>query len=285
MHISKAHSLSVCGLLLGASLLAADCRADDFFGITYSGNQLVRVDPATGASTLVGPLSNGMTALDLASSGGKLYTFDQINDRVRQLDPATGATLATIDVGVVTGGEGGFAMRQDGVGFLSSTIGNVGTLWRFDIGVPGSTQVTLNNGLTPSMDGLAFGPGGILYGLSQGASDDGNKLYTIDQASGATSLVGALGVGESAVGGLAFARDGTLYATLSDLNPTAARLYVLDVSNGAATFVGNLGFNSVSGITFLTPIPEPQTYLLMVAGLALLSALRRRPAAWAASYR
>lgn len=273
MHISTTTSLRIGGLLLGACLLAADSRAADFFGITYSGNQLIRVDPATGAGTLVGPLSAGMTALDLASSGGRLYAFDQINDRVRQLDPATGATLATIDVGIVAGGEGGFAMRQDGVGFLSATIGNVGTLWRFDIGVPGSTQVTATNGLAPSMDGLAFSPGGVLYGLSQGATDGGNKLYTIDPASGATTLVGALGVGDSAVGGLAFAADGTLYATLSDLNPTAAKLYALDVSSGAATLIGNLGFNSVSGITFLTPIPEPRTSLLLAAGLALLGLL------------
>lgn len=268
-------SLGPWGVLLWALLAVTDCRAA-LFGITYAGNQLLSIDQNTGAGTLVGPLSNGMTALDLASSGGRLYTFDQINDRVRELDPLTGATLATIDVGIVTGGEGGFAMQPDGTGFLSSAEGNVGTLWKFDINAPSASLVTALRGFAPSMDGLAFDSAGVLYGLNQGAPNNGNRLFTIDQATGATTLVGPLGVGNSAVGGLAFAPDGSLFATLSDLAPAAvARLYMLDKSTGAATFVGNLGFDSVSGITFLTPIPEPQAWLLLSCGVVGLY-LRRR---------
>ena len=275
MRAMTGRSVAVLGMLLGTLFLATESRAA-FFGITYSGNQLISIDQTTGLGTLVGPLSNGMTGLDLAASGGNLYTFDQINDKVRQLDPLTGSTLATIDVGIVTGGEGGFAMRADGTGFLSSTLGAVGTLWRFDINAPSSSLVTLSNGLAPSMDGLAFDSAGVLYGLNQGASDGGNKLYTIDQSTGATTLVGALGVGNSAVGGLAFAPDGTLYATLSDLNPTTAKLYKLDTSDGTASFVGNLAFDSVSGITFLSPVPEPGTWMLLLAGCFTVLAMRRR---------
>lgn len=279
MHTARAgvKSLALCGLLLFASLAATNCWAA-LYGITYSGNQLLRLDENTGTGTLVGPLSNGMTALDLAASSGKLYTFDQINDRVRQLDPLTGSTLATIDVSIVTGGEGGFAMRADGTGFLSSSQGNAGTLWKFDINVPDSARVTAVSGFAPSMDGLAFDSAGVLYGLNQGAPNNGNRLYTIDQATGATTLVGSLGVGNSAVGGLAFAPDGSLYATLSDLAPaSAARLYRLDKSTGVASFVGNVGFDSVSGIAFLSPVPEPQTWLLLLcgaAGLLMLQAQR-----------
>jgi hypothetical protein len=268
-------SVGALGLLVWGSFLATNCRAD-LYGVTYSGNQLIKINEATGAGTLVGPLSNGMTALDLAASGGNLYTFDQINDKVRQLDPTTGATLATIDIGIVTGGEGGFAMRDDGTGFLSSTVGGTGTLWQFDITVPNSSPVTASNGFLPSMDGLAIDSAGVLFGLSQGATDGGNKLYTINQTTGTTTLVGALGVGTSAIGGLAFAPDGTLYATLSDVTPAAAKLYTVDTSSGAATFVGNLGFNSVSGITFLTPVPEPESWMLMLCGSAIVLMRARR---------
>lgn len=60
---------------------------------------------------------------------------------------------------------------------------------------------------------------------------------------------------------------------LTDGDPaiTPAKLYRLDKSNGAATFVGNVGFNGVAGIAFLTPIPEPGTYLLLLSGCVLLS--------------
>ena len=268
-------SLGALGVLVWASFLATDCRAD-FYGITNSTNQLIKIDEATGVGTLVGTLSNGMIALDLAASGGNLYTFDQINDKVRQLDPTTGATLATVDIGILATGEGGFAMREDGTGFLSSTVGATGTLWRFDITVPNSFQITATNGFLPSMDGLAFDSAGVLFGLNQGASDGGNKLYTIDQTTGTTTLVGALGVGTSAIGGLAFAPDGTLYATLSELNPTAAKLYTVNTSSGAATFVGNVGFNSVSGITFLTPVPEPESWMLILCGSAIVLMRARR---------
>jgi hypothetical protein len=263
--------------LLGSWSWAPECRAE-LFGVLYSQNSLIRINETTGAGTLIGPLSNGMTALDLASSGGNLFTFDQINDRVRQLDPTTGSTLATIDIGIATGGEGGFAMRDDGTGFLSSTIGAVGTLWRFDITVPNSSLVTAADGLAPSMDGLAFDANGVLFGLSQGASDGGNKLYTIDPNTGATTLIGPLGVGSSALGGLAFASDGTLYATISGdgiSSSAAAILYRLSTSTGAATLVGNIGFNSVSGITF-APIPEPGASALLGLGGLVLCAMRRR---------
>ncbi len=275
MNKRLAKSAGILSLLLCATLFATDCRAA-LYGIVYSGNQLISLDEATGAGTLVGPLSNRMNAFDLAASSGKLYTFDQINDKVRQLDPLTGATLATIDVGIVAHGEGGFAMRPDGTGFLSMTAGGTGTLWRFDIDAPSSSFVTRVGGLVPSMDGLAFDQTGVLYGLSQGVTDGGNKLYTIDQVTGATTLVGALGVGESAVGGLAFAPDGTLFATLSDQNPTAATLYTLDKSTGAASLVGNVGFNSVSGIAFLTPVPEPAIWMLLPCGCVIMAMYRRR---------
>ncbi len=278
MHARWAKSVGLLGLLVWTAFLATECRAE-FYGITYSGNQLISIDETTGVGTLVGPLSNGMTALDLAASGGNLYTFDQINDKVRQLDPTTGATVATIDIGIATGGEGGFAMRQDGTGFLSSTVGSTGTLWQFDITVPNSSLITVANGLAPSMDGLAFDNDGVLYGLSQGATDGGNKLYTIDQLTGVTTFIGALGVGNSAVGGLAFAPDGTLYATLSDVSPAAAKLYTLDTSSGAATLIGNVGFNSVSGITFLTAVPEPESWMLLLSGCAIVTMRKRRKVA------
>ena len=84
---------------IGVAPLAA--KADTLYGITFS-NQLITINQSTGAGTLVGPLDSSMSAFDLTSINGKLYTFDQTADVVRQLDPATGHTLATISVGAIS---------------------------------------------------------------------------------------------------------------------------------------------------------------------------------------
>ena len=78
------------------------------------------------------------------------------------------------------------------------------------------------------------------------------------------------------MGRLAFTPDGTLYATLSDVSPAPAKLYALGTSAGAATFVGNLGFNSASGTTFLTPVPEPESWMLLPYGVVIVSVWGQR---------
>ena len=84
------------------TLAAGSARADQLFGITRN-NQLITIDPATAVGTLVGNLSTNMIPPGLAFRGTKLYTYDQNAQKLQQLDPATAATLATIDLGINTG--------------------------------------------------------------------------------------------------------------------------------------------------------------------------------------
>ena len=122
-----------------------------------------------------------MDAFGLSDRGGALYTFDQTADVVRQLDPNSGATLNTIDVGISTIGEGAIAFRSDGAGFMSRSSGATGDLWSID--VMSGTSMSIG-GLTVSMDGMDFNSSDVLYGISQSTA----ALYTIDQGTGAGAI-------------------------------------------------------------------------------------------------
>ena len=55
-------------------------------------------------------------------------------------------------------------------------------------------------------------------------------------------------------------------------------LYAIDLASGALSVRGQIGEGgaSVIGLTAVTPIPEPETYALMLAGLAAVGWMTRR---------
>jgi len=220
-------------------------------------DQLLSIDPGTGAGSLIGNMTT-LTPFGLSDRGTELYTFDlHDGNSIVRLDPATGNTMSKIAInppGIT--GEGGLAFRSDGIGFLTSALGQVGDLWSFDLSIPSSTHIAQ---FQPSMDGLDFDGTDILYALDQSmGSTTTHKLYTIDQATGVPSLVGDTGVvAIGSVAGLTFAPDGTLFAALRyPGDPNTYALYTLDPGTGAATLVGPIGFNGISGLTAL-PTTEP----------------------------
>ena len=242
-------------------------RADFMYAITFD-EELLSIDISTGAGTLIGYLDSSMAGFGLGDRGTSLYTFDQMADRIVQLDPATGHTLATIDIGVGDiQGEGSLAFRSDGIGFMTRSWGDTGQLWSFDITVPSSNAITGLGGLTPSMDGADFNGSDVLYGISQTTA----SLYTINQTTGATTLIGDTGFNSSAgVSGLTFTSDGTLYGVIDDA------LYTINTATGAATLIGVIGFNDVSGLTAIAPVPVPAAVLLSILGLSAVGIKLRK---------
>src|ERR1051325_2678749 len=171
--------------------------AQTLYGVTYSPPQLITINTATGAGTLVGNLNPAIIADGIAFRGAKLYVMDGTSQNIYEINPATGATLATINIGAPPGsfGEGGMAFRSDGIGFL---IGFSPTpLIRFDITVPSSTVIAP---VVPAfiLDEMAFNASDVLYGISQSTglpfNDVSTQLYTINQATGAMTLVGPSGI-------------------------------------------------------------------------------------------
>ena len=260
----------------GAWLLFAGLPAhgqQTLFGTTFFDNQLISFNLGTGEATLVGPLGSNVSPYGLANRGGSLYTFDPNIDRIRQINPTTGAIIGSpIDIGVGNLlGEGDIAFRADGLGFLTTALNPTtfeitNDFFSFNLLTGTSTRIG-STGVT--IDALAFSPTGTLFALGQGEG----RLFTINTATGATTVVGELNVDQnSSFAGLTFAPDGTLYAAIDD------QLFTVNPATGAATSVDPMGFGpnfgAISGLAFA--VPEPTSAALLSVGLLLAANRRRR---------
>ena len=247
--------LAVAGaalLLTSGGVSAAHLTGRTLFGITWFSNELVAINPATGEARVVGSLGETAFSYGIAARNGKLYTFDQVTNRIREINPVTGKFVSSIAIGVSgLQGEGDLTFRSDGVGFLVSNLNAngqpVNDLYTFDI----TTGTAVRLGSTGvAIDGLAFDSAGTLYGLGQGDA----TLYTINTTTGVATAVGALGVDmNNPIAGMAFAPPGPngtedIYASIDD------RLHIIDKTTGAATPVStdvlDFGVSSVSGLVF-----------------------------------
>jgi hypothetical protein len=245
------------------SLSAAHLTGLTLFGVTWFGNQIVVINPMTGAATVLGSLGEGAFATGMGASGGRLFVFDQVTDRLREVNKVTGKLVSSIDIGVGdTNGEGALAFRTDGVGFLAVPLNAnnqpVNDLYMFTIAANGTIGTSTRIGSTGiAIDGMAFNSQGTLYALAQ----DEAKIYTINTQTAAATVVGSITLGESAlaknspIGGIAVAPADPqglqeIYAAIDD------RLFIVNPSTASARRASddviNFGPNisSVSGLTF-----------------------------------
>jgi hypothetical protein len=202
------------GLTLG---FGANAGAVVLYGSAYSGPTgpatLYSISPTTGGATPVGPIGFARVgSLDFSPIDGKLYGvgFDGTSVVLITINPSTGA------------------------GTQVGPLGFAGNVSVFDI---------------------AFRPSdGTLFALSQGIANASNnhpeKLYTINTATGAATLVGALGTTPPALNGngLAFL-GGTLYygaGNVGNDNNNSA-LFTLNQSTGLATLQTTITFQGTFG--------------------------------------
>jgi len=272
------------GLAALSVVYSSDVAHGSLFGVgSVAGHaELGQIDTQTGATTLIGPTAG----IELASSEGRLYSLDprQVSEVPRRdgqfirVDPATGATLETLGppvVGHTIFGAIGMAIRSDKTVFLSISEvldGDFGTL--FDCGIFEACGPI--NTVVPGMDGLAFNDADVLYGLSRhlppgdAPQTADIHLYVLDPGGqtliGSTGIFGGIPDGKTLPSGLAFDPEtGALYAGIG------TSLYTIDVHTGAATLVGVRAFESISGLAFLTPVPEPEVAVPMLGALITLA--------------
>jgi hypothetical protein len=216
---------------------------------------LLRINPFTGAGTLIGPIgplpqlrvpglainsmgemfgSNGATA-------SELLRIDALNPALSVLvgpivDVTTGVTLSFVDALVFD--ENDVLYGSDGV-----------DLYTINTSTAAATLVG-NHGLASGfVVGLAFEPAtGRLFG-SQGGLGGNDEIYEIDKNTGLATVIGQTGLG-GATPDLCFLGS-ILYG---NKNPgggqggAPADFIRIDPVNGSGTVVGSIGFGSVSGI-------------------------------------
>ncbi len=221
--------------------------------------RLGTVDVATGAVNVIG--SMGQTMTDIAfDPNGNLYgiTFGQlysINKTTAQstLIGNTGSSLNSLVF--------------DAAGNLYAANNS---LYRLNVST-GAASLVGNGGSSYSSAGdLAF-VGGQLY-LS---SSTGNNLTRLDTGTGAGQNIG--NIGYSAVYGLATNDNVTLYGM------TGTTVLGINTTTGAGTALvnyGGQGLGAAWGAAFVNeatpPVPEPETYAMMIAGLGMLGLMAKR---------
>ncbi|HEY6248309.1 MAG TPA: hypothetical protein VI685_00010, partial [Candidatus Angelobacter sp.] len=136
---------------------------------------------------------------------------------------------------------------SDGVIFFITQVAN-GAVFTWNPATPATApvQIGTTGAAIPYIPRLAFSVSGVLYAIDTNTSN----LYTINQATGAATSVGALsGVPANLGGDIGFAPDGTLYLV------TGFTIYTVPLTGGAVTSLGTMtgisgGATAIVGMTF-----------------------------------
>ena len=234
-----------------ALFFAASCslaRAQ-LYGVTGAGD-LLRIDTATGAGTMIG--NSGVSANGAAAdNAGRILSGGGNPDQIIVIDPVTGAGSVFL---TTTGRPTSFFIRGMAVsasGVLYVVLsqidtGAIDTLATIDM-ITGAYTVIGPTG-RPDLQALAFSPGGGLYAIG---INSGGRLYRLDPATGAATLIGGGNFGGDDQS-LEFLPDGTALACRFGLRS-------VDVATGLTTLIGPVGMFDVRGMAYV-PAPAPACY-------------------------
>ena len=215
--------------VMAAGLAAPVGAQTVLYGIDATGS-LVRIDKATGAGTIVGPIGIAGGNAAAADSHGRIFTHSSASDMLVQVDPATGAGTVFLSLTGRPIGYGIRGMAFDGqdrlfVAMSRAETTTIDLLATIDMTTGAYTSV----GPTGRTDiqGLAFSPTGVLY-----AAGIFGGLYSLDTATGAGTVIGGSFQGDDQA--IEFDTDGTLYCARINLR-------TVNLASGASTMVGPIG--------------------------------------------
>ncbi|MBP6096162.1 MAG: DUF4394 domain-containing protein [Methyloversatilis sp.] len=279
-----------------AAMAHTPAIAADFVGLT-TGNQVgtFSSDNTVEASFMsISGLGTGerMLGIDLRPSDNMIYGVSSLN-RIYTLNAGTGQAsfVSVLDTPVVNAALSygiDFNPVADFAGaaslrYVSSTGNNYAI--NADTGAVGNAASSIGAGFS----GIAY-TGSDAAQTSRPAS---TSLYYINTMTDTLQIapsafnaptittVGSLGISGNVIGANGFDIDafGMGWAALT-LDNGDSGLYRIDLATGLATFGGALNAN-LRGFTaapFMAPVPEPETWGMLLAGIGLLGVIaRRRP--------
>ncbi|MFQ5864131.1 MAG: choice-of-anchor D domain-containing protein [bacterium] len=206
------------------------------------GGNLLRIDPATGAATVIG--ATGLSAVPglAIDSNGRIFGAEASTGKLYRIDAATGAATFATNPGL---------SFLDGIAFDKND-----NLYGVDVNRdlykinPTTGAATLIGNTGENISGLAFDPTtGTLWASAGGWNavvKDG--IYTINKNTGAATLVGKTGLG-GGTPDLLCDKYGNLWAVKGG-GRGPNKLIRINKSTGAGTVIGSTGVPSVSGLAF-----------------------------------
>jgi streptogramin lyase len=233
--------VSSSGALGQATLYAVGANGD-----------LIRLDPATGAGTLIGNSGVGCNGAT-ADNAGHILTGGGNADQIIAIDPATGAGSVFLNTTGRPFGYGirGMAVTPSNVLYVALSQADttvIDTLATIDL-VTGAYTVIGPTGRT-DIQALASSPSGVLYAIGVNL---GGRLYQLDPTTGFASVVGVGGGYGGDDQALEFLPDGSAFACRVGLRS-------VDLVTGTATLIGPTGFPDIRGMAMLNATPPPSCY-------------------------
>jgi PEP-CTERM motif len=206
----------------------------------------------------------GSTSQQSPTAPRSLVTINRLTAQVSLIGPfniVDGGTLSDITFQPGTGTLFGWAP-------LSNAIETV------NLATGATTQIGTSIAGLQGGGALAFNSSGTLYAAPDALNS--NTLRTVNPITGAQTIVATLsGTGGSFVNAMKF-NGTTLFGNLSPAS-TIADLVTINTTTGVVTTLGSNGVAGMDAIEFVTPVPEPTSFLLAASAFAgTLGFMRRR---------
>lgn len=256
----------VSGLPAGPVDIALDPGGETVF-MSLNNDTLRSYDLSSGA--FLGSMNNSGLSLGFGSDG-KLYGADFVADKIVRINPSAGTTED-----FVTPGSGGLdgpsgLIFDDGTMYVSSRIN--GQILRYDA-MDGQFEGVLASPGGNGPQRLTVGPDGKLYV----PHDDYQTVQRLDTTTGEfDTFAQTAGISDGATP--RFGADGNLYvSSMLGRADFIGSIERFDGKTGASLGDIEVGYlTSPTGFIFLPPIPEPETYAMLLAGLGLVGFMARR---------
>jgi hypothetical protein len=237
---------TITGDALGESFIGIDLRPSNslVYGITQS-NKIFTIDAYSGNSTFVANLANPVIA------AGKSYGFDF--NPVADIGGAASLRL------VSSSGDNYAVNVNTGAVTLATSL------------IPGFTGVSYTNS-NPSNPTTVPSSTALYYINS---ANDTLNVATTGFNNPSISIIGGLGMDVLSANGFDIDANGIGYAAVNmDNGLLKSQLIRINTATGQAEWVS--AFNgTINGLT-IAPVPEPETFAMMIAGLGLLGFSARR---------
>ncbi len=197
---SLARQVAISGMPAGEAMLGIDFGANALYGVG-SDSRVYTVDTLTGAATPVGgaftpAASGGHFGLAFSAGESRLRLSSVESNQNQSLDPATGTTASADADLAYAAGEAHAATDPalSAVAYHGATLYGIETNANTLVtATPASGQLTTVSDLPFNVylcSGLDIDADGTAYAAL--ATDNGSELYTIDLATGGTTLLGGI---------------------------------------------------------------------------------------------